>query len=257
MKVVILAGGLGTRISEETQVKPKPMVEIGTQPILWHIMKLYSAYGFHDFIVCLGYMGHSIIDYFNHYVSNHSDITFDLKRDERIIHNHPIEPWRVTLVHTGKETMTGGRIKRIQHYIGHEPFMLTYGDGLADVNFDELLRCHRDHGKIATVTATQPMGKYGSLSLAKDDRVKGFQEKPKGDGSWISGGFFVMEPEIFDLIEGDQTILEKEPLEKLAKSGQLMAYKHSGFWQSMDTLRDKQVLEEVWKTGKAPWRKWD
>lgn len=257
MKVVILAGGFGTRLSEETLIKPKPMVEIGSRPILWHIMKIYSSYGFDDFIICLGYMGHSIVEYFNNYVCNHSDITVDLKQNGRIIHNHSVEPWKVTLVHTGKETMTGGRIKRIQRYLGNEPFMLTYGDGVADINISELVRFHREHGKLATVTATQPLGRFGSLTLTRDDRVKGFREKPRGDGSWISGGFFVMEPDVFELIEGDHTVLEKEPLEKLAKNGQLMAYKHSGFWQPMDTLRDKNNLEEIWKTGKAPWKIWD
>lgn len=257
MKVVILAGGLGTRISEETQFKPKPMVEIGSQPILWHIMKMYSAYGFNDFIICLGYMGRSIVEYFNHYVFNHSDITFDLKQNQRIIHNNAIEPWKVTLVHTGKETMTGGRVKRIQPYIGNETFMLTYGDGVADIDISELLRFHREHGKLATVTATQPLGRFGSLNLSQDDRVKGFREKPRGDGSWISGGFFVMEPEIFNYLEGDHTVLEKEPLEKLVKDEQMMAFKHSGFWHPMDTLRDKNILEDIWKTGKAPWKMWE
>jgi glucose-1-phosphate cytidylyltransferase len=257
MKVVILAGGFGTRISEETQLKPKPMVEIGGRPLLWHIMKIYSSYGFDDFIICLGYMGYSIVEYFNHYVLNHSDITFDLKRNERIIHNHSVEPWKVTLVHTGRETMTGGRVKQIQRYVGNEPFMLTYGDGVADIDISALLRFHREHGKLATVTTIQPSGRFGAITLSRDDRVKGFREKPKGDGAWISGGFFVMEPGIFDYIAGDHTVLEKEPLEKLAKNGQLMAFKHSGFWHPMDTLRDKNNLEELWKSGKVPWKMWE
>lgn len=257
MKVVILAGGYGTRISEETNLKPKPMIEIGSRPILWHIMKIYSAHGFNEFIVCLGYMGQSIVEYFNHYLVTHSDITFDLKRDERVIHNRSVEPWKVTLVHTGRDTMTGGRIKQIQQYIGNETFMLTYGDGVADIDIFGLLNFHHKHGKLATVSAVQPSGRFGSLSLTRDDSVKGFREKPKGDGAWVNCGFFVMEPQVFDYLEGDQTVLEKEPLEKLAKDGQLMAFKHSGFWHPMDTLRDKNSLEEIWKSGKAPWKLWE
>ncbi len=257
MKVVILAGGFGTRISEESHLKPKPMVEIGERPILWHIMKTYSSYGFNDFVVCLGYKGYCIKEYFAHYFLHESDVTFDFKnQNERLIHHHSAEPWSVTLVNTGQETMTGGRVKRIRQYIGDEPFMLTYGDGVSDVNIKELVAYHKTQGKLATVTSIQPSGRFGALDLADDNTVHGFQEKPKGDGAWINAGFFVMEPKVFDYIADDATILEKEPLENLAKDGQLVAYKHSGFWQPMDTLRDKNHLEELWKAGKAPWKVW-
>ena len=257
MKVVILAGGFGTRISEESHLKPKPMVEIGERPILWHIMKTYSSYGFNDFVVCLGYKGYCIKEYFAHYFLHESDVTFDFKnQNERLIHHHSAEPWSVTLVNTGQETMTGGRVKRIRQYIGDEPFMLTYGDGVSDVNIKELVAYHKAQGKLATVTSIQPSGRFGALDLADDNTVYGFQEKPKGDGAWINAGFFVMEPKVFDYIADDATILEKEPLENLAKDGQLVAYKHSGFWQPMDTLRDKNHLEELWKAGKAPWKVW-
>ena len=257
MKVVLLAGGLGTRISEETVLKPKPMVEIGGKPILWHIMKIYSHYGFNDFIICLGYKGYYIKEYFAHYFLHESDITFDF-RDEsrRVIHQHTAEPWRVTLVDTGIETMTGGRVKRVRPYLDNEPFMLTYGDGVGNVNIAELVAFHRAHGRQATLTTVQPSGKFGALDLSDGSRVNSFQEKPKGDGSWINAGFFVMQPEVLDVIDGDSTVLEKEPLESLARSGELMAFKHHDFWQPMDTLRDKSVLEELWKGGSAPWKVW-
>lgn len=257
MKVVILAGGFGTRISEESHLKPKPMIEIGERPILWHIMKMYSNYGFNDFIICLGYKGYCIKEYFAHYFLHESDVTFDFKnQNERVIHHHSAEPWSVTLVNTGLETMTGGRVKRIQPYVGDEPFLLTYGDGVSDVNINDLVAYHKAHGKLATVTSIQPSGRFGALDLAEGNGVRGFQEKPKGDGAWINAGFFVLEPQIFDYIAGDTTVLEKEPLEKLAKDSELVAYKHAGFWQPMDSLRDKNQLEELWKGGKAPWKTW-
>lgn len=258
MKVVILAGGFGTRISEESHLRPKPMIEIGERPILWHIMKIYSSYGFNDFIICLGYKGYCIKEYFAHYFLHESDVTFDFRnQNERMIHHHSAEPWTVTLVNTGLETMTGGRVKLIQSYVGNEPFMLTYGDGVSDVNIGELVDYHRVHGKLATVTSIQPGGRFGALDLSEGNRVQGFQEKPKGDGAWINAGFFVMEPRIFDYIDDDNTILEREPMENLAKNGELVAYKHYGFWQPMDSLRDKNQLEELWKTGKAPWKLWE
>ena len=257
MKVVILAGGLGTRISEESHLKPKPMIEIGERPILWHIMKIYSYYGFNDFIICLGYKGYSIKEYFAHYFLHESDITFDFRNEnERIIHQHSAEPWKVTLVNTGIDTMTGGRVKRIQPYVGNETFMLTYGDGVADVNIKELAAYHKTHGKLATVTSIQPSGRFGALNLTENNLVHGFQEKPKGDGAWINAGFFVMEPKVFDYIADDRTILEKEPLENLASGEELVTYKHNGFWQPMDTLRDKNHLEELWRSGNAPWKVW-
>ncbi|MFC4765805.1 glucose-1-phosphate cytidylyltransferase [Effusibacillus consociatus] len=257
MKVVILAGGFGTRISEESHLKPKPMIEIGDKPILWHIMKIYSYYGFNDFVICLGYKGYRVKEYFADYFLHETDITFNFRnQNERIIHNHTVEPWQVTLLDTGKDTMTGGRVKRIQPYIGNEPFLLTYGDGVSDVNIKELVEYHRSHGKLATVTATQPTGRFGALSLDLNNRVEGFQEKPKGDGGWINAGFFVMQPQVFDYLEGDHTILEMDPLQNLARDDQLMAYKYSGFWHPMDTMRDKNYLEELWKSGKAPWKKW-
>jgi len=257
MKVVILAGGFGTRISEESHLKPKPMIEIGGRPILWHIMKIYSSYGFNDFVICLGYKGYCIKEYFAHYFLHESDVTFDF-RDEnrRIVHSHTAEPWQVTLVDTGLETMTGGRVKRVAPYLDGEPFMLTYGDGVGDVNIAELVAFHRASGKLATVTTTQPSGKFGALNLGDDDRVMSFQEKPKGDGHWINAGFFVMQPQALDYLDGDAMVLEKEPLERLAGDGELMAYKHHGFWQPMDTLRDKNHLEDLWKEGAAPWKLW-
>lgn len=258
MKVVILAGGFGTRISEESHLKPKPMIEIGERPILWHIMKQYSHYGFNDFVICLGYKGYYVKEYFAHYFVHESDVTFDFKKpNEPIIHQHSAEPWRVTLVNTGIDTMTGGRVKRIKPYIGNEAFMLTYGDGLSDIDINELLSYHKRNGRLATITATQPGGRFGSLQFSNENIVNGFLEKPKGDGSWINAGFFVMQPDIFDYIEADSTILEREPLENLAKDRQLIAYKHSGFWQPMDTLRDKNHLEDLWKSGKAPWKVWE
>ena len=257
MKVVILAGGFGTRISEESHLKPKPMVEIGERPILWHIMKIYSSYGFNDFVICLGYKGYCIKEYFAHYFLHESDVTFDFRSEnERVVHTHSAEPWRVTLVNTGLETMTGGRVKRVKDYIDNKPFMLTYGDGVADVNIKQLVEYHKNHGKLATVTSIQPAGRFGALDLDDDNVIHGFQEKPKGDGAWINGGFFVMQPEVLNYIVDDTTIFEKEPLEGLARDGQLVAHKHSGFWQPMDTLRDKMHLEELWKTGLAPWKVW-
>lgn len=258
MKVVILAGGFGTRISEESHLKPKPMVEVGERPILWHIMKTYSHYGFNDFIICLGYKGYCIKEYFAHYYLHEADVTFDFRnRNERIVHAHTAEPWQVTLVDTGSDTMTGGRVKRIQAYIGCEPFMLTYGDGVSDVDISALVAYHKKHGKLATVTSVQPSGRFGALALSSGNNlVRGFEEKPKGDNAWINAGFFVLQPEVFDLISNDSTIFEREPLEVMARSGELVAYKHPGFWQPMDTLRDKNHLDELWKNRKAPWKVW-
>ena len=257
MKVVILAGGFGTRISEESHLKPKPMIEIGEYPIIWHIMKTYSAYGFREFIICLGYKGYKIKDYFLNYFLYKSDITVDFQNENKqIIHHHDAEPWKITLVETGLETLTGGRVKRIQKYIGNESFMLTYGDGVGNIDIRELVQFHKNHGKLATLTATQPSGRFGALTIVENHQVESFKEKTKGDGGWISGGFFVLQPEIFDYLENDQTIFEKDPLENLAINGQLMAYKHSGFWHPMDTLRDKNYLEELWKSNNAPWKIW-
>jgi glucose-1-phosphate cytidylyltransferase len=257
MKVVILAGGFGTRISEESHLKPKPMIEIGGRPILWHIMKIYSHFGFNDFVVCLGYKGYCIKEYFAHYFLHESDVTFDFRNSsQRIIHHHTAEPWQVTLVDTGAETMTGGRVKRVREYLDNAPFMLTYGDGVGNVDIGELVRFHQSHGKLATLTSTQPSGKFGALGIEPGDQVTSFLEKPRGDGSWINAGFFVLQPEVLDLIEEDSTVFEKEPLETLANTGQLMAFKHSDFWQPMDTLRDKNHLEELWKDGSAPWKVW-
>jgi len=257
LKVVILAGGFGTRISEESHLKPKPMVEIGEKPILWHIMKAYSHYGFNEFIICLGYKGYCIKEYFAHYYLHESDVTFDFRNgNDNIVHRHSAEPWSVTLVNTGLDTMTGGRVKRVRPYVGNEPFMLTYGDGVSDVDIRKLFEYHKNHGKLATVTSTQPGGRFGSLNLSEDGKALAFQEKPHGDGSWINAGFFVMEPQVFDYIDDDTVILEKEPLENLVRDGELMAYRHKGFWQPMDTLRDKNHLEDLWKSGKAPWKVW-
>ena len=257
MKVVILAGGMGTRISEETVVRPKPMVEIGGKPVLWHIMKIYSHYGFHDFIICLGYKGYMIKEYFSNYFLHMSDVTFDMRTNSMKVHQQNAEPWNVTLVDTGAETMTGGRIKRVAPYIGNETFMLTYGDGISDVDIKKLLEYHKNHHKLATVTATQPSGRFGALNLDASDKVASFQEKPAGDGSWINGGFFILNPRVLDLIAGDNTVLEKEPLESLARDGELVGYKHRGFWHAMDTLRDKNHLETLWQSGKAPWKVWE
>lgn len=257
MKVVILAGGLGTRISEESHLKPKPMIEIGERPILWHIMKIYSHYGFNDFIICLGYKAYVVKEYFAHYFLHESDVTFDFRTvNQQIVHNHHAEPWKVTLVNTGLHTMTGGRVKRIQEYVGNEPFMLTYGDGVSDVNIQQLVEYHQQHGKLATVTSVQPSGRFGALELSEGNGVLGFQEKPQGDGGWINGGFFVLQPEVFNYIENDSTIFERAPMEKLAQDNQLVAYKHNGFWQPMDTMRDKDNLEDLWQKNKAPWKSW-
>ena len=255
MKVVILAGGLGTRLSEETVLKPKPMVEIGGKPILWHIMKIYSHYGFNDFVVCLGFKGYMIKEYFSNYFLHMSDVTFDMTTNSMEVHQQNVEPWRVTLVDTGAESMTGGRVKRVAPYLDG-PFMLTYGDGVANVNIRELVEFHQRHGKAATVTSTQPSGRFGALNTDEQGQVTSFQEKPAGDGSWINGGFFVLERSVLDRIAGESTVFEKEPLEGLAGDGELVAYKHGGFWQPMDTLRDKHLLEELWASGKAPWKVW-
>lgn len=256
MKVVILAGGLGTRLSEETVARPKPMVEIGGKPILWHIMKLYSHYGFNDFVICLGYKGYIIKEYFSNYFLHTSDVTIDLLHNKTEVHQQFAEPWKVTLVDTGDHTMTGGRVKRVAPYVNGETFFLTYGDGVADVNVHELLAFHRRHGKLATVTSTQPKGRFGALTLDEQNYVRAFKEKPSGDGNWINGGFFVMEPGLFQYIADDQAALEQEPMEKLSCDGQLLACKHHGFWQPMDTLRDKNYLEDLWVSGKAPWKVW-
>ena len=257
MKVVILAGGLGTRISEESHLKPKPMIEIGDQPILWHIMKSYSFYGFNEFIICAGYKQHVIKEYFADYYLHRSDITFDFSNKNGIkIHNNVAEPWKVTVIDTGLNTMTGGRIKRIKDYIGNEPFMMTYGDGVCDINLAELLNFHRAHGKLATLTAIQPGGRFGTLEINQDQTISHFAEKRKEDGGWINAGFMVLEPKIFDYIEDDTTIFERQPLEQLSRLEQLVAYSHNGFWQCMDTMRDKLLLEELLETGKAPWKVW-
>lgn len=256
MKVVILAGGFGTRISEESVSRPKPMVEIGGKPILWHIMKLYSHHGFKDFIICLGYKGYMIKEYFSNYFLHMSDVTFDMANNSMEVHQKFAEPWKVTLVDTGADSMTGGRVKRVASYVGDGTFMLTYGDGVADVDVAAVVDFHKAHGRLATVTSTQPSGRFGALSLDSTGKVTSFQEKPAGDGAWINGGFFVLEPQVFDRIDGDFTVFEKEPLEGLARDGELMAYRHSGFWQPMDTLRDKMQLEALWNSGKAPWKVW-
>jgi len=257
MKVVILAGGFGTRISEESHLKPKPMIEIGEKPILWHIMKGYSHYGFHDFIICLGYKAYVIKEFFADYYLHNSDITFDFSNGNGMtIHNNFAESWRVTLIDTGLNTMTGGRIKRVRDYIGDEPFMLTYGDGVSNVDYLQLLKFHKRHGKTATLTAIQPGGRFGLLELETDNTVERFSEKSKEDGGWINGGFMVLNPEVFDLIDDDTTVFEKKPLETLAATGQLRAYKHDGFWQCMDTQRDKQMLESLWADNLAPWKVW-
>jgi len=255
MKAIILAGGLGTRISEETSTRPKPMVEIGGKPVLWHIMKTYSAHGIHDFVICCGYKGYVIKEYFANYFLHMSDVTFDMQHNRMEVHQQSTEPWRVTLVDTGEETMTGGRIKRIASYVGDEDFCCTYGDGIGDVNISALIEFHKQHGKLATLTAMQPPGRFGALNL-DGNRVISFQEKPHGDGSWINGGFFVLSPKVLDYIKDGHTVWEREPMEKLAKDGQIAAHFHSGFWQPMDTLRDKNHLEELWASGKAPWKIW-
>jgi len=256
MKVVILAGGKGTRIMEETATIPKPMVKIGEKPVLWHIMKIYSHFGFNEFIICLGYLGHIIKDYFSHYFLHMSDVTINIANNEIKIHGSTCESWQVTLVDTGLETATGGRLKRVKKYLDDETFMFTYGDGVADINIQKLLEFHKKHGKLATITAVQPLGRFGALNLDEKCNVLEFQEKPKGDNAWINGGFFVLEPEVLNYIDGDNTAWEGKPLRTLAKEGQLVAYKHYGFWKPFDTLREKIELDNLWNTGNAPWKVW-
>jgi len=255
MKAVILAGGMGTRISEETSVRPKPMVEIGGKPVLWHIMKIYSAHGISEFIVCLGYKGYIIKEYFSNYFLHMSDVTFDMKKNRTEIHQSKSEPWRVTLVDTGEKTMTGGRLRRVRAFLDDEVFCFTYGDGLSDVNVSKLVEFHHKQGTLATLTAVQLPGRFGAVNL-ENQKIIGFHEKPQGDGGWISGGFFVLSPKVIDYIAGDETVWEREPLEELAKKSNLSAFQHRGFWQPMDTLRDKLQLERLWESGKAPWKVW-
>jgi glucose-1-phosphate cytidylyltransferase len=259
VKVVILAGGFGTRISEESQIKPKPLVEIGTMPIIWHIMKIYSSYGLNEFIVCCGYKGFMIKEYFSSYFLHKSDVTFDLENNQMKIHDCNAEPWKVTLVDTGQDVMTGGRLKRIKDYLGNDTFCLTYGDGVSNINIAELISFHKKHKNVlATLTAVQPPGRFGALVLSEgQDIITHFQEKVKGDGAWVNGGFFVLEPKVLDYIAGDATSWEKEPLMKLARENKLAAYRHNGFWQPMDTLRDKMYLENLWATNQAPWKLWE
>ena len=257
MKAVILGGGYGTRLSEETGVRPKPMVEIGDEPILWHIMKIYSTYDINDFIICLGYKGHIIKKYFADYAMLKSDLTFNLRENNMQIHKNGTDPWQVTLVDTGQNSMTGGRIKRVASHIGNERFCMTYGDGVANINIDHLIEFHVSQGRLATLTAVQPPGRFGAFSLESgEDYIETFKEKPQGDGAWVNGGFFVLEPEVLDYIQDDETVWEKEPMEKLAQNGQLSAYRHKGFWQPMDTLRDKMMLEKLYLNGQAPWMIW-
>jgi glucose-1-phosphate cytidylyltransferase len=259
MQTIILAGGFGTRISEESHSKPKPMIDIGEKPILWHIMKIYSHFGFSDFVICLGYKGYQIKSYFANYFLHESDVTFNFSSgDQPKIHSHSAEPWKVTLIDTGLNTMTGSRVKKVSKFLRNETFMLTYGDGVSDVNIPELLKFHKSHGKLATVTAVQPGGRFGALDLRETGNVAGFQEKPQGEGGWINGGFFVFEPAVLDYISphSDSIVLERQPLENLAKDNQLMAYKHHGFWQPMDTLRDKTQLDSMWTNQSAPWKLW-
>ena len=256
MKVLILAGGFGTRLSEETDVKPKPMIEIGGKPILWHIMKAYSSHGFNEFVILLGYKGYVVKEFFSNYFLHQSDVTIDLADNSMKIHQNESEPWKVTLLETGLNTFTGGRIKRAKDYIGDDDFLLTYGDGLSDVDIEKTVKFHKKHGKNITMTAVQPAGRYGALDIKNDNSISSFEEKPKGDGSWINGGFFVCKSDVLNYIEGDSTIFEQEPLINLASNGELMSYKHSGFWQSMDTLRDKKNLCQLWDQGNAPWKNW-
>ncbi len=255
MKVLILAGGFGTRISEETVVKPKPMVEIGGKPILWHIMKIYSHYGYNDFVILAGYKGYMIKEYFHNYFLHNSDVTFDLANNAMEIHRNKAEKWKVTILDTGQDTLTGGRIRRAKEYIHGEPFLLTYGDGVSNVSIDHLVDFHKNHGGLITLTGIQPEGRFGALELGNNDQILKFAEKPKGDGSWINGGFFVCQPEVMDYIDGDQTIFEREPLERLANEGQLYTFKHAGFWKCMDTLRDKNQLNEMWEND-PQWKTW-
>lgn len=255
MKAVILAGGFGTRISEETHLKPKPLIEVGSMPILWHIMKMYSFYGINEFIICCGYKGYLIKEYFTNYSLHMSDITLDMKNDKVEIHQKFVEPWKVTLVDTGLDTMTGGRLKRVGKYIQDNTFCFTYGDGVSDINISKLISFHKNKNKLATVTAVQPPGRFGTLNL-NNDTVIDFKEKISGDGNWINGGFFVLEPKVLDYLKDDTTIWERQPLESLAKDDQLVAYRHTGFWQPLDTLRDKNQLEELWNSGKALWKVW-
>jgi len=255
MKVLILAGGFGTRLSEETDIRPKPMADIGGRPIIWHIMKGYSNYGFNEFVVLLGYKGYYIKEYFGNYFLHQSDVTIDLSTNGVEVHNNTSEPWKVTLLETGQDTMTGGRIKRAKDFIGNETFLLTYGDGVSDVDLSELISFHKKHGKLITMTAVQPEGRFGALET-DGNRVESFLEKPKGDGSWINGGFFVCQPEVLNYIKDDNTVFEQEPLQQLAKDGQLFNYRHQGFWKCMDTLRDKKVLNEMWADGQAKWKTW-
>lgn len=256
MKVVILAGGLGSRLSEETTVRPKPMVELGGRPILWHILKIYSHYGLNDFIICLGYKGYMIKEYFANYSLHMSDVTFNLRTGEMKVHQSSAEPWCITLVDTGERTQTGGRLRRVREHLPDETFCMTYGDGVGDVDIARLIAFHREKGTLATLTAVQPPGRFGVIDI-QEQKITGFREKPQGDGGWINGGFFVLEPPVLDLIEGDDTVWERGPLEMLARRGQLAAYEHRGFWQPMDTLRDKIHLEELWATGRAPWKVWE
>ncbi len=255
MKAIILAGGFGTRISEESHLKPKPMIEIGGKPILWHIMKIYSAFGIHDFVICLGYKGYFIKEYFANYFLHMSDVTFDMANNKMEVHQASAEPWRVTLVDTGDDTQTGGRLKRVARYVGEEDFCFTYGDGVTDLDIGKLIAFHREQKTLATVTAIQPPGRFGALNV-ENRRITSFSEKPKGDRGWISGGFFVLSPKVFDYIEGDAMIWEREPMQVLAREGKLSAFMYDGFWQCMDTLRDKNHLEELWASGKAPWKRW-
>lgn len=256
IKVVIFAGGLGTRLSEETDIRPKPMVEIGGKPIIWHIMKIYSSYGFNDFVVCLGYRGYLIKEYFANYFLHQSDVTIDISKNVLEVHNNYCEPWKVTLVDTGLNTMTGARLKKVKQYLGEKTFMLTYGDGVSDVDIDKLMSFHKTHGKLATVTAVQPEGKFGALNIGKNSDVLGFKEKPKGDNTWVNGGFFVLEPKVFDYIDdGEHISWEQDPMKRLTKDGQLIAYKHTGFWKCMDTLNDKNRLNAICESGNIPWLK--
>ena len=258
MKAVILAGGLGTRLSEETSIRPKPMVEVGGKPILWHIMKIYSAHGINDFIICCGYKGYIIKEYFANYFLHMSDVTFDMRFNQMNVHSGYAEPWRVTLVNTGDNTMTGGRLKQVREHIGNETFCFTYGDGVSNINITELIKFHQEQKTLATLSAVQPAGRFGAISLGQEQtKITSFQEKPEGDGAWINGGYFVLEPQVIDFIADTSTVWEKEPLEKLANLEQLSAYKHDGFWQPMDTLRDKNYLEDLWTSGKAPWQVWE